>query len=174
MNSRGRRDIPQVSKGGFRIIGIDPGSIACGYGVIERDSRKNLVCLAYGTINLPRNLPLHERLLRLYHEIVIVLKEYRPEEAAVEKVFFAKGIKAALNLGHARGVVLLALAEEGVAFSEYNPNEMKKAVVGYGKATKEQVQQMVKVILSLREVPLPDSADALALGICHLNSRLPG
>jgi crossover junction endodeoxyribonuclease RuvC len=153
-----------------RVVGIDPGSILCGYGIVEQDSRRNLLHVSSGTITLARNKPLETRLKVLYGELRSILLNYSPDEAVIEKVFFAKGIKAALNLGHARGVVLLAIAEEDINLFEYNPNEVKKAVVGYGKAEKSQVQQMVKTILSLNDDPLPDSADALALAICHLNT----
>lgn len=153
----------------MKVIGIDPGSIACGFGVVEKDSRGVLHCIEYGTIQPGRGLALHERLGVLYSTLTDVISRTCPDEAAVEKVFFAKGIKAALNLGHARGVVLLSIAEAGLPYFEYNPNEIKKAVVGYGKAEKRQVQEMVKVILSLKEIPQTDSADALALAICHLN-----
>ncbi|RMG02860.1 MAG: crossover junction endodeoxyribonuclease RuvC [Nitrospirae bacterium] len=153
----------------MKVIGIDPGSIACGFGVVEKDGRGRLHCIEYGTIRPERGLALHERLGVLYKTLTEVIDRTGPDEAAVEKVFFAKGIKAALNLGHARGVALLSIAEAGLPYFEYNPNEIKKAVVGYGKAEKRQVQEMVKVILSLREIPQTDSADALAIAICHLN-----
>lgn len=154
----------------LRIIGIDPGSIFCGYGVVERDSRKNLIHVSSGTIKLPRNEPLQNRLMSLHNEMRAILKEFSPEMASVEKVIFAKGIKAALHLGQARGIVLLSLAEEGISFKEYSPNEIKMAVVGYGKAEKKQVQEMVRRVLSLRRLPSTDSADALALAVCHLNA----
>lgn len=154
----------------MRVVGIDPGSINCGYGIVERDNNNNLIHISSGTIQLPRQKPLAERLKLLHAQLRHMLREYSSEEAAIEKVFFAKGIKAALNLGHARGVVLLALSEDDLPVHEYNPNEIKKAVVGYGKAGKEQVQKMVTMILSLDEEPLPDSADALAIAICHLNT----
>jgi len=154
----------------IRVMGIDPGSISCGYGVIEQDERRNLFHVSSGVIALPGKEPLHVRLKHLYGDIRDVVKLYGPEQVVVEKVFFAKGVKAALHLGHARGVVLLAVAEEGLALQEYSPNEIKKAVVGYGRAEKRQVQKMVQTILSLDEEPPPDSADALALAICHINT----
>lgn len=123
-----------------------------------------------GVIALPKKEPLHIRLKQLHEDIRDIMKLYDPEQAVIEKVFFAKGIKAALHLGYARGVILLAVAEEDVVLQEYSPNEIKKAVVGYGRAEKRQVQKMVKTILSLDEEPSPDGADALALAICHLNT----
>ncbi len=154
----------------IRVVGIDPGSLACGYGVVERDSSKELVHVSSGVIRLPRKEPLYVRLKLLHEQIREVVRSYAPGEAAVEKVFFAKSVKAALHLGQARGVLLLAIAEEGVRLHEYSPNEVKMAVVGYGRAEKRQVQRMVKTILALDDEPLSDSADALALAICHLNT----
>lgn len=155
-----------------RVVGIDPGSISCGYGIVEKDSRKRLIHISSGTIELPRNNPLEVRLKLLYLELKSILQRFEPVEAAIEKIFFALGVKAALHLGHARGVVLLAISEIGINLYEYSPNEVKKAVVGYGKAQKIQVQQMIKTILSLKELPSPDAADALALAVCHLNTEL--
>ncbi|NOZ26212.1 MAG: crossover junction endodeoxyribonuclease RuvC [Nitrospirae bacterium] len=153
-----------------RILGIDPGSILCGYGIVEQDERRRLTHLGSGVIALPRKKPLHMRLMHLYEDVRNIVRLYEPQQVVVEKVFFAKGVKAALHLGHARGVVLLAVAEEGVELQEYSPNEIKKAVVGYGRAEKCQVQKMVQTILSLDGIPSPDSADALALAICHVNT----
>ncbi len=154
----------------LRVIGIDPGTIFCGYGLVERDSKKNLIHIDSGVIRLPRQRPLSERLNILYDRLLELINQYQPQEGAIEKVFFAKSINGALGLGHARGVALLALAKKGIGVKEYSPNEVKKSVVGYGKAEKHQVQRMVKTILSLSEEPSPDSADALAIAICHLNT----
>jgi crossover junction endodeoxyribonuclease RuvC len=158
----------------IRVIGIDPGSILCGYGIIAEDRSRNLIHISSGTIKLPKSKPLASRLKMLHEELREVLREFDPQESAIEKVFFAKNIKSVLQLGQARGVVLLSIAEADLAIHEYNPNEVKKAVVGYGKAEKSQVQQMVKTILSLNSLPSPDSADALALAICHLNTTAMG
>ncbi len=154
----------------IRVVGIDPGSLSCGFGVIEQDDLGNLRHICSGTITLPRREPLRMRLRLLYEEVRGIMKRYGPEEAAIETVFFAKGVNSALHLGYARGVILLATAEEGIDLYEYSPGEVKKAVVGYGRAEKGQMQWMVRTILSLEETPLPDSADALALAICHLNT----
>ncbi len=154
-----------------RVIGIDPGSICCGYGIVERDEKKNLRFIDAGIIRLPRNRALSERLRLLYKSLSELLEEFSPSEAAIEKVFFAKSINGALGLGHARGVVLLALAQRGIQIMEYSPNEVKKSVVGYGRAEKSQVQKMVKNILTIKNHNLQsDSADALAVAICHLNT----
>lgn len=148
-----------------RILGIDPGSYACGYGVISSDGKY----VASGRIVLsPRN-PLHVRLGELHDGLVSVIEEYGPSEAAVEKVFFAKGARAALSLGHARGVALLSASERGLDVHEYSALEVKKAVTGYGRADKRQVQEMVQRVLSLGFSLSPDGADALAVALCHLN-----
>lgn len=165
----------------MKILGIDPGSIYCGYGFIKttgkpgpravrslRDSR--IVYLASGRIVLPARKPLHIRLKELYTTLTEVIAEYGPDEIVVEKMFFAKGIKAALSLGHTRGVVLTAAALTGLDIYEYSPLEVKKAVVGYGKADKNQVQKMVRAILEIGHALSPDSADALAIALCHANT----
>ncbi|NOX20814.1 MAG: crossover junction endodeoxyribonuclease RuvC [Nitrospirae bacterium] len=154
----------------LRVIGIDPGTITCGYGILEKDPRNNIIYIDSGTLRLSRNRSLPERLESLYNGVNRLLKEFKPREAAIEKVFFSLSINAALGLGHARGVVLLALASEKISIKEYSPNEVKKSVTGYGRAEKRQVQQMVKTILDLKHTPPSDSADALALAICHLNT----
>ncbi len=178
----------------MRIFGIDPGSINCGYGLITkiRDtshicgsiSRKvdtNMGCvpnnfsklqyISSGRIALPASKPLYARLRELYTSLADVISEYKPDEIVIEKIFFAKGTKAALNLGHARGVALLAASLTGLSIYEYSALEVKKAVVGYGRADKNQVQKMVKQILGLNRVLSSDSADALALAICHANTK---
>ncbi len=154
-----------------RVIGIDPGTICCGYGIVEKDNKKNLLFIDAGVIRLPRKNALPERLRVLYERLTELLDEFSPTEAAIEKVFFAKSINGALGLGHARGVVLLALASRGIEIKEYSPNEIKKSVVGYGRAEKSQVQKMVRTILTINNRKLQsDSADALAIAICHLNT----
>lgn len=148
---------------GRRVLGIDPGTRLCGYGVIDDRGRY----LASGTIKMSANRPLHFRLLELYNELVSVIDEFGPSEAAVEKVFFAKSVRAALTLGHARGVILMALEQGGLNVFEYSPLEIKKAVTGYGRAGKQQVQSMVRQVLELDFNPSPDGADALAMALCH-------
>lgn len=158
----------------MKILGIDPGSISCGYGLIKTvnsQGNKNSAYLASGRIVLPASKPLHARLKALYTSLVDVISEYKPDEIVIEKIFFAKGTKAALSLGHTRGVVLLAASLTGLSIYEYSALEVKKAVVGYGRADKNQVQKMVKQILGLNRVLSSDSADALALAICHVNSK---
>lgn len=169
------RDRPRVT------LGIDPGSIVCGYGVIrtELGQKQRGSCapgsgfcryVASGRIMLSSNQPLDVRLKELYDSLAHIIKEYAPDEVAVEKVFFAKSVKSALTLGHARGVALLAAASSGLPVYEYSALEVKKAVVGYGRAEKSQVLHMVSKILNLRNSLSKDSADALALALCHTNT----
>lgn len=165
----------------MRILGIDPGSINCGYGLIKTiigyqssvisRGNKNLAYLASGRIVLPASKPLYARLRELYTSLVDVISEYMPDEIVIEKIFFAKGTKAALSLGHTRGVVLLSAAVSGIPIHEYSALEVKKATVGYGRADKSQVQKLVREILNIKHPLSSDSADALALAICHANSK---
>lgn len=157
------------SKDGPRILGIDPGTLLCGYGIIA-STGKDPLYVASGRISPPASKPLHYRLRSIYESLSDVIAQYRPDDVVVEKIFFAKGAKSALHLGHARGVALLAAASHDVPLHEFSALEVKKAVVGYGRAEKRQVQEMVKVILNIR-IPLsPDSADALALALCYTNA----
>lgn len=155
----------------MKILGIDPGSINCGYGLIEAAGSRQPFYLSSGRIVLPASKPLHIRLRELYVSLTEVISEYAPDEIVIEKIFFAKGTKAALSLGHTRGVVLLAAALTGLPIHEYSPLEIKKAVVGYGRADKNQVQCMVSQILRISHKLSPDSADALAISLCHANSK---
>jgi crossover junction endodeoxyribonuclease RuvC len=161
--------------GGMRVVGIDPGTAATGYGIIEeREDGLHVVC--FGVITPPASLPFAQRLLRIYRELRVLLTRERPDCAAVEAVFFARNVQSALRLGQARGVVLLALAEAGIGTHEYSALEVKQAVTSYGQAQKNQVQEMVSMLLRLPEPPKPaDAADALAVAICHhRTARLRG
>jgi len=149
------------------ILGIDPGSFTCGYGIVRKKGNERLY-VASGRISVPKSAPLEKRLKELYAGLTEVIREFSPEAGAVEKIFFAKGIKAALSLGHARGIALLALANGAVPMYEYSALQVKKAVTGYGKAEKMQVQAMIRRLLSLNFEPSTDGADALALALCHL------
>lgn len=152
------------------ILGIDPGTAIMGYGLIEKQAN-TLKPLQYGCWRTPAHTPLEQRLLTLYNSIAGLLSEYRPDRVAVEELFFNSNTTTALAVGQARGIVLLAAAQKGIPVFEYTPLQVKQAVVGYGKAEKKQVQQMVKVLLSLNNVPKPDdAADALAIAICHAHS----
>ncbi len=155
----------------MRILGIDPGTATTGFGVIEEDFQGNLVSIAYGTILTPANSAVEKRLLTIFNELNQIILLYKPNEAAVEKLFFYKNVTTAMAVGQARGVVVLALALAKLTIGEYTPLEVKQAVSGYGSADKQQVQQMVKALLKLDSIPTPDdAADALAVAICHNNS----
>ncbi len=151
----------------MRVLGIDPGTSATGYGVVEeRDG--GLHAVRFGVITPPANLPFAQRLLRIYRELRILVTDARPDCAAVEAVFFARNVQSALRLGQARGVALLALAEARIGIHEYSALEVKQAVTSYGQAQKAQVQEMVRMLLRLPDTPRPaDAADALAVAICH-------
>jgi crossover junction endodeoxyribonuclease RuvC len=154
-----------------RVLGIDPGTAITGYGVVD-ENEQGLALVDCGVVTTPAGEPLPQRLQRIYHGLAGVVDQYRPEVAAVEELFFSRNVRTALSVGHARGVALLALADAGLAIFEYKPLEVKQAVAGYGGADKHQVQEMVRMLLSLDEVPRPDdAADAVAVAVCHLHSR---
>lgn len=152
------------------IIGIDPGFAITGYGIIQYDNNRFRV-LDYGAITTKSGLKLSERLLTLNNKLEELIACYNPDVFAIEELFFNKNIKTALNVGHGRGVVLLVAARNNKEIFEYTPLQVKQSVVGYGRAEKTQIQQMVKMILNLREIPKPDDvADALAVAVCHAHS----
>ena len=150
----------------MRVLGIDPGSRTTGYGVVERDGC-TIRHVDNGGIRPAESLPLAGRLLGIYSELRALIEEHRPDVAVIENVFFAKNARSSLLLGHARGVAMLAASEAGIPVEEYQPSEIKQAVVGQGQATKHQVQQMVRMILNLPEAAMEDASDALAVAICH-------
>ncbi len=151
----------------MRVLGVDPGTATTGYGVVDNDNG-NLKLRSYGAILTPAGHPLPERLAMVYAELSRLIAEQRPDAVAVEELFFQKNARTALAVGQARGVVLLAAQHAGLRVYEYTPLQVKDAVVGYGKATKDQVQQMVALLLGLDFVPRPDdAADAIAIAICH-------
>jgi crossover junction endodeoxyribonuclease RuvC len=153
-----------------RIFGIDPGSERTGYGCVEVSASRHRLVIC-GSISPPARATFPDKLKHIHAGLTVLLARHRPDGVAVENVFYAKNAKSALKLGHARGVVLLAAAEAGVPVIEYTPAEIKRAVVGFGRAEKQQVGQMVKLLLGLDAVPSPhDAADALAVAICHLHS----
>lgn len=152
------------------VLGLDPGTAITGYGLV-REVDGGLQAVDYGVITTPARTPLPARLQQLYHELTALIDRRTPDSAAVESLFFSANVKTAMAVGHARGVVLLALAEAGLSIAEYKPNEVKQAVAGYGGADKFQMQQMVAALLDLDALPQPDdAADALAVAICHLNT----
>ncbi len=152
------------------VLGIDPGTATTGYGLIRED-KNGPVLVAYGAILTPAGLPMPNRLVLLYEELTQLIALHRPDTGAVEKLFFQRNVSTAMTVGQARGVALLAMAQAGLSVGEYNPNDVKQAVTGYGAADKPQLQGMVRAILNLADIPRPDdAADALAVAICHLHS----
>ena len=150
-----------------RVLGIDPGIALMGYGLIE-DSVDGLDTIEYGCLSTPATQATPERLLSLYQGLVDVIERHRPSEVAVE-LFVARNLKAALSVGQARGVAILAAALKGLPVYEYTPLQVKQDVCGYGRGGKEQVQEMVRIHLGLDRIPTPDdAADALAVAICHI------
>jgi crossover junction endodeoxyribonuclease RuvC len=157
-----------------RIFGIDPGSDRTGYGCVETDGSRHRIVLS-GAVSTPALASFPQKLLRIYERLTAILDECRPECVAIENVFHSVNVRSALKLGHARGVAVLAAVQAGIAVAEYTPAEIKLALVGYGRADKQQVQQMVALVLGLAEPPSPhDAADALAVAICHVHSQAPG
>ena len=149
------------------IIGIDPGSRKTGYGIIEKDNNKNIY-IDSGCIKLKETLPLAERLVELDKQMEIILTEFKPDCASIESIFFSKNAKSALVLGHARGVALLKLAAHHLPIHEYSPLQVKQSLVGVGRASKDQVQHMVRVLLNQKQKPMnDDESDALAIAITH-------
>ena len=150
-------------------IGFDPGTARLGFGVIESDPEPH--ALDFGVIVTGPELPMAERLLTIHGAVGELIERHEPDTIAVELLFFARNVTTAMTVGQARGVILLAAAERGIAVAEYAPSEVKQAIVGYGKADKRQIQEMVRVILGLEGLPSPDdAADALAIAICHVQT----
>ncbi|MDP2860463.1 MAG: crossover junction endodeoxyribonuclease RuvC [bacterium] len=154
----------------MKIIGIDPGTAACGFGVIEKNGQK-ISFLDTGVIATSKEKAPAERLATIYKSLIGLIKKFDPEVLAVEKLFFNTNSKTAIAVGEARGVILLAGAQRGLEIFEYTPLQVKIALTGYGRAEKTQIQKMVKCLLGLSEIPKPDdAADALAIAICHAAS----
>lgn len=152
----------------MRILGIDPGSRAAGYGLIEVVAEQ-LSFVACGVIRVKTTHSFAERLREIHQGITEVISTHRPQQVAIEEVFMAKNANSALKLGHARGVLMLAALQADLPLAEYSPRQIKLAAAGYGNADKGQIQHMVRVILSLNKAPSNDAADALAVAICHAN-----
>lgn len=154
----------------MRVLGIDCGSEVTGYGVVEQAPDGSLRQVAADAIRLSSRDSLSQRLSRIFHELCAAIQRHQPDSAAIEDVFYAVNVKSALKLGQVRGVAMLAAAHCGLPVAEYAPLAIKSAVVGYGRAEKAQVQQMVARLLRLHTPPEPpDVADALAIAICHLH-----
>ncbi len=155
----------------MRVLGIDCGGQFTGYGVVEQDPDGALRHLASGAIQLNPRLPLPARLNEIFNELRSLIGLYRPDAAAIEEIFYSVNAKSALKLGQVRGVAMLAVASCGLPLAEYAPLTIKSAVVGYGRADKSQVQQMVARLLKLPALPEPlDASDALAIAVCHLHT----
>lgn len=160
--------VPATKDGPIIIVGIDPGTVITGWGAVQR-SEGVLRHLGHGTIHSSSAEPQPVRLRRIYQGLGQVLREYRPDGISLEKLFFAKNVQSALKLGQVRGVALLAAAEHGVEVHEYTAAEIKSAVVGFGRATKPQVQMMIAALLDVAGRVPADASDALAAAICHLH-----
>ena len=164
----------------MRILGIDPGTARMGYGIVEDQGGSRERAVAYGCLETPPEMLPEKRLQSLYRGVVELILEHKPEALAVEELFFGRNVTTAIHVGQARGVVLLAAADNGIPIREFTPMQVKMSVTGYGRAEKPQVQQMVKTLLGLKSVPKPDDvADALAVAIAALHgsnlaSRLGG
>jgi crossover junction endodeoxyribonuclease RuvC len=154
-----------------RVFGIDPGSDRTGYGCVDTDGSRHGIVVC-GAIAAPPSALFPDKLLLIHRRLADLLRDCRPDCVAIENVFHSVNVRSALKLGHARGVAMLAAVETGIPVFEYTPAEIKRAVVGYGRAEKAQVQHMIKLMLGLAVVPSPhDAADALAVAICHAHSR---
>lgn len=154
----------------MKILGIDPGIAMVGYSIVECKGN-NYRALEYGCITTDSKMEFPDRLKMVYDEISSIIEEYKPDDLAIEELFFNKNVKTAIMVGQARGVEILAAKNKGLEIFEYTPLQIKQAVVGYGRAEKHQVQEMVRMLLNLKTIPKPDdAADALAVAICHGSS----
>ncbi len=148
-------------------MGIDPGTAIVGWGVVEGEGQE-LELVAYGVIRTAANTPLVERVHLIYDEMVTLLQRFQPHGVGIEQLFFARNVSTALPVAHARGVLLLAIHQHGAPMAEFTPMQIKQAVTGYGGADKQQMQQMVRLLLGLAEAPRPDdAADAVAVALCY-------
>ncbi len=153
------------------VLGIDPGTATTGYGLVRETEQGGYAVVDYGVILTPAGMAPERRLLLLYDRLVELILLHRPDQGAVEKLFFPRNVTTALAVGQARGVVLLAMAQQNIPIAEYTPLEIKQAITGYGVAEKRQMQLMIQAVLGLAEMPRPDdAADALSAAVCHLQS----
>ena len=154
----------------MRILGIDPGIAIVGYGVVDKEGNRYKT-VAYDAVTTKAHTPLEDRLEKVYNGVCGIIKEYKPDAMSIEELFFNNNAKTALTVGQARGVIILAAVQNHIPVYEYTPLQVKQALTGYGRASKTQIQQMMKSMLGLTEVPKPDDvADALAIAVCHGNS----
>lgn len=156
-----------LRRASVRVLGIDPGTLRLGYGVVEHDGAATIRYVECGVISAPASQPRHARLAEIGRGLRELLVELRPDAVAMEEAFYGKNVQSTLALGEARGVALFVAGEQGLTVSGYAPATVKQAVVGNGRATKDQIGYLVRALLSLRRTPEPDAADALAIAICH-------
>lgn len=153
----------------MRVLGIDPGTATTGYGIVDGSAGAEPVLVEYGAIRTQPTTPMPERLGEIYRALLELIAATRPNVVAVEELFFASNVSSALTVGQSRGVILLAAAQSGLPVDEYKPSEIKQALTGYGRADKRQMQEMLRLVLGLEEVPRPDdAADGVAVALCHL------
>lgn len=165
------KDSKKTTLATLSVLGLDPGTATTGWAILSETQGK-ITPVAFGHISTPKEMPEAERLLEISKNVIEIIKQYQPQEAAVEKLFFFKNKKTIIGVGQSRGSLLLTLEQNHVKISGYTPLQVKQAITGYGKADKRQVQLMVKNILRLKEIPKPDdTADAIAIALCHINSR---
>jgi len=151
-------------------LGVDPGTALLGYGLVYGDDEPELI--TFGVVETTTAQTMPQRLVRLYEAIWELIRTHAPDVLAIEQLFFARNVTTALAVGQARGVVLLAAAQHGMPVFEYKPSEVKQAISGYGKAEKSQMQEMVRILLGLADIPRPDdAADALAVALCHVQTN---
>ncbi|MCZ7357482.1 MAG: crossover junction endodeoxyribonuclease RuvC [Candidatus Methanoperedens sp.] len=151
------------------IIGIDPGLATVGFGVLRKE-KNTITPVSYGCIRTPAEKQVPERLLEIYSEICTLLEKYAPSAVAVERLFFNKNVTNAMSVSEARGVIFLAVQQKSIPIFEYTPNQIKQAITGSGRADKRQMQEMIKRLLNLDELPQPDdAADGLSIALCHIN-----
>lgn len=148
------------------VLGIDPGTAIVGYGLVREENDGSLIAVEYGVIRTPAKTPMVERLETIYDSLGDIVKQFQPDRAAVEELFFARNVTTAITVSQARGVILLALKKADLQVNEYKPNVVKQSITGYGGADKTQMQEMVRLLLNLEKIPRPDdAADALAIAI---------
>ena len=154
----------------MRILGVDPGTINLGYGVVDGEGEMHMVDC--GVISLPARLPMEERLRSLYNELSKIIARHKPSEVAIEEPFIGHNVKSAFAIGKAQAIAILAAANQGLPIYYYSPAKVKQQITSYGQSDKQQVQEMVRVQLGLSELPQPsDAADALAVAMCHIQQR---
>jgi crossover junction endodeoxyribonuclease RuvC len=153
------------------VLGIDPGTATTGYALVSEDTAGDADLLRYGVFQTQAGVPMPERLRSLYDGVMALITESGPNALAIEELFFSRNVTTALSVGQARGVILLAAAQAGLEIYEYKPAVVKQAVVGYGGAKKQQIQEMLRIMLGLADIPKPDdAADAIAVAVCHIHS----